>query len=132
MFNIGAGELILIAVAALLVLGPQRLPEFARVVGKYLREFHRQADEVRSVVQREMYTMDQDLDREKASSPPAQPLLTPPGKGEGHLLHYKDVPVEPVPVSGTAQGLAPPSVTDVLPGVEPLPGAVSPSGAAPG
>lgn len=60
MFNIGSGEIALIAVAALLVLGPQRLPELARGIGKFMREFRRQTDEVRGVVEREFYRMDTD------------------------------------------------------------------------
>lgn len=62
MFNIGSGELVLIAVVALLVLGPKRLPELARGLGKFLREFRRQTDEVRGVVEREFYKMDQEMD----------------------------------------------------------------------
>lgn len=61
MFNIGSGEIALIAVAALLILGPKRLPELARGIGKFMREFRRQTDEVRGVVEREFYKMDQDL-----------------------------------------------------------------------
>ena len=71
MFNIGSGELVLIAVVALLVLGPKRLPELARGLGKFLREFRRQTDEVRGVVEREFYKMDQEMD------PPAAPQLAP-------------------------------------------------------
>ncbi|MFP2927609.1 twin-arginine translocase TatA/TatE family subunit, partial [Pyxidicoccus sp. 3LG] len=67
MFNIGAGEMVLIMVAALLILGPTRLPELARGLGKFMREFRRQTDEVRNVVEREFYTMDQEIGRE----PPA-------------------------------------------------------------
>jgi sec-independent protein translocase protein TatB len=61
MFNIGSGELALIAVVALLVLGPKRLPELARGIGKFMREFRRQTDEVRGVVEREFYKMDQEI-----------------------------------------------------------------------
>lgn len=61
MLNLGAGEIILILVVALLVLGPKRLPELARGMGKFMREIRRQTDEVRSVVEREFYRMDQDL-----------------------------------------------------------------------
>jgi len=74
MFNIGSGELVLIAVVALLVLGPKRLPELARGLGKFLREFRRQTDEVRGVVEREFYKMDQEMDL----PPPAAPQLTGP------------------------------------------------------
>jgi sec-independent protein translocase protein TatA len=37
--NISAPELIVILIIALLVLGPQRLPQVARSMGKGLREF---------------------------------------------------------------------------------------------
>lgn len=71
MFNIGAGEMVLICVAALLILGPQRLPELARGIGKFMREFRRQTDEVRNVVEREFYTMDQEISRDP--TPPVRP-----------------------------------------------------------
>lgn len=58
MFNLGSGEIALIAVAALLILGPKRLPELARGLGRFMREFRRQTDEVRGVVEREFYRMD--------------------------------------------------------------------------
>jgi sec-independent protein translocase protein TatB len=81
MFNIGASELVLILVFALLVLGPKRLPELARGLGKFLREMRRQTDEVRTVVEREFYRMDQsDLPRPTsmpAPKPAARPLSFP-------------------------------------------------------
>ncbi len=64
MLNIGAGEIAIILVVALLVLGPKRLPEMARGIGKFMREFRRQTDEVRSTLESEFYRMDQDLMRE--------------------------------------------------------------------
>jgi sec-independent protein translocase protein TatB len=92
MFNIGAGEMIFILVAALLILGPQRLPELARGIGKFLREFRRQTDEVRSVVTREFYQMDQELHREPPRPPPPAPV--PPLGLPGHaaLPPATDVP----------------------------------------
>src|ERR1043165_4842371 len=74
MLNLGAGEIILILVVALLVLGPKRLPELARGLGKFMREFRRQTDEVRSVVEREFYRMDQDLN---AGPEQPQPSILP-------------------------------------------------------
>jgi sec-independent protein translocase protein TatB len=75
MLNIGTGEIILIAVAALLILGPTRLPEFARTIGKYLREFRRQTDDVRHVVEREFYQMDANLTPSLTTTP--DPVLRP-------------------------------------------------------
>jgi len=48
MFNIGPPELIVILLVALLIVGPKRLPEVGKSVGKALREIRRQTDEVRS------------------------------------------------------------------------------------
>src|SRR5207244_3834710 len=61
MLNIGAGEMVVILVLALLILGPKKLPEMARGIGKFMREFRRQTDEVRSVVEKEFYKMDQEV-----------------------------------------------------------------------
>ena len=78
MFNVGAGELILIVVVALLVLGPQKLPEFARTIGKFVREFRRQTDEVRTVVEREFYKMDQEMmDEPRPQVHPPTPAALP-------------------------------------------------------
>jgi len=63
MFNISGVELAVIAIAALLLLGPQRLPEVARGLGKFLREFRRQTDDVRTMVEREFYSMDQEIQK---------------------------------------------------------------------
>ena len=65
MFNVGAGEIVLILVVALIILGPQRLPELARGLGKFMREFRRQTDEVRGTLEREFYKMDQEIAREE-------------------------------------------------------------------
>jgi sec-independent protein translocase protein TatB len=38
MFDIGLQELIIIFVVALLVIGPEKLPEFSRTIGKWVNE----------------------------------------------------------------------------------------------
>ena len=45
-FNIGPGELILILIIALVVLGPGKLPDVASSLGKSIREFRKAATDV--------------------------------------------------------------------------------------
>lgn len=82
MFNIGSGELALILVVALLVLGPKRLPELARGIGKFVREFRRQTDSVRNVVEREFYKMDQEVVPEQPPQLSAAPGAVAQGAPE--------------------------------------------------
>jgi sec-independent protein translocase protein TatA len=51
MLNIGPQELLLILVVALLVVGPARLPELGRTIGKGIRELRKAQDEVRRTIQ---------------------------------------------------------------------------------
>jgi sec-independent protein translocase protein TatB len=54
MFDIGFGELLLIAVVALVVLGPEKLPKAARTLGTLLRRMRDGWDSVRAEVEREI------------------------------------------------------------------------------
>jgi sec-independent protein translocase protein TatB len=54
MFDIGFSELVVIAVVALIVIGPERLPRVARTVGALLGRFQRYVNDVKSEVRREM------------------------------------------------------------------------------
>jgi sec-independent protein translocase protein TatB len=47
MFGIGMTELLVILVVALLVVGPKRLPDLARSLGRALHEFRRASSDLR-------------------------------------------------------------------------------------
>jgi sec-independent protein translocase protein TatB len=47
-FGIGIGEMLIIAVAALVILGPERLPEAARTIGRTIAEVRRAVEPARS------------------------------------------------------------------------------------
>lgn len=54
MFGIGLPEVVIILIVALLVVGPSKLPELARTLGKAFTEFRRMADEVKDTFEEEV------------------------------------------------------------------------------
>ncbi|MBL8414742.1 MAG: twin-arginine translocase subunit TatB [Propionivibrio sp.] len=54
MFDVGFSELIVIAIVALVVIGPERLPKVARTVGHLLGRMQRYVNDVKSDISREM------------------------------------------------------------------------------
>jgi sec-independent protein translocase protein TatB len=54
MFDLGFSELLLVAVVALIVLGPERLPKAARFVGLWVRRARAQWDSVKVELEREL------------------------------------------------------------------------------
>lgn len=48
MFGLGTGELLLVAVLALIFIGPEKLPEIATKLGKWTREIRSTIDEVKT------------------------------------------------------------------------------------
>lgn len=81
MLNIGPQELILVLIIALVVVGPKRLPELGRTIGRGLREFRKIQDDVRDTLKvdldpvRDAMKLDVDPDPEPPSKPVAKPIL---------------------------------------------------------
>jgi len=75
MFGIGMPELLLILGLALIVLGPKKLPELARALGKGLAEFRRATDELKD----EFRQMERDTeDTTPSAIPKDEPSLEKP------------------------------------------------------
>jgi len=95
MFGIGTGELMLLLLIALIVLGPERMPKLARDLGRAMAEFRKTSDELRS----EFLNADKYLDVAANAAPPEPPAiaataapLEPPATAAAVAT---DVPVEP-------------------------------------
>ncbi len=50
MFDIGFGEMGLLLIVGLIVLGPERLPRYAAQAGKFMRQFRDQVAQARSTI----------------------------------------------------------------------------------
>lgn len=73
MLNIGPLEIIVIFVVALLVIGPKRLPELARALGRAVGEFKRATDELRDNL---------DINLRSIDTNPSPPNTIPPKEEE--------------------------------------------------
>lgn len=83
MFGIGMQEIALICVIALIVVGPKKLPELARALGKGYGEFRRAFDEMKRNVETDFHTdeirrslLDLAPPPTAAPAPPPESLLT--------------------------------------------------------
>ncbi|MGH2756306.1 MAG: Sec-independent protein translocase protein TatB [Actinomycetota bacterium] len=70
--SIGPLEILFVGIIALIVFGPQRLPEIARSIGKTVAELRRQAADVRAEFESGLEDEETDihLDRPKDSGSP--------------------------------------------------------------
>jgi Tat protein translocase TatB subunit len=75
MFGIGMPELLVILVVALVVLGPKRLPEVARALGKAMAEFRRQTADVMDEFQ--VQALLEDEAPKRPATPAPAPGATP-------------------------------------------------------
>jgi sec-independent protein translocase protein TatA len=62
---IGFQEMLVLAVIALIIFGPRKLPELGRSLGRSINEFKRASNELKS-------TLDDEIRAEERKAPPAQ------------------------------------------------------------
>jgi sec-independent protein translocase protein TatB len=80
MFDIGALELLLIGVVALLVVGPERLPKLARTAGLWVGRARRAFVSVKEEIDREIKAEElKDILRKQAESNPLESILEDDG-----------------------------------------------------
>jgi Tat protein translocase TatB subunit len=91
--NMSGGEILVIVLVAYLVLGPKKIPEIARMVGKGINELRRATDDIKNEFTKEMNNFKREAnlnikdpfipDAYKRPSPPTpEPSPTPEVKKE--------------------------------------------------
>ncbi|HVC18464.1 MAG TPA: twin-arginine translocase TatA/TatE family subunit [Vicinamibacterales bacterium] len=90
--SIGAGEVLMILIIALIVFGPRKLPEMGKALGRGLNEFKKASSDLRSSLEAEIrIEHEQEKLQQQAQAAARTPSLpspaadaTPPaGQGEG-------------------------------------------------
>jgi Tat protein translocase TatB subunit len=70
---LSGGELLLIFIVALLVFGPERLPELGRAVGKFMHQIRSGMQDINAEMQKEMHEMEKQQNKVALSSKQENP-----------------------------------------------------------
>lgn len=68
MFGIGSTELIVILVVALIIIGPQKLPDLMRTLGKGLSEFRNMSNDVKRTLDQEVAAADDERRKQEVAA----------------------------------------------------------------
>jgi len=120
MFNIGLPELLIILAIALIVFGPNKLPELAKAFGKAMREFKKATEEVKQSFEAETRDLEEikktfieenplsDLAEETSTPLEVAPQILPPEESPNYsetnqgTLPLFSKHVESPPLEGTS------------------------------
>jgi len=110
-------HLIVIFIVALVVFGPEKIPELARNLGKIMAEFRRVTGDLRSTFEGHLRDLEREADQRRIAGPQASQATTPAPTV---------TPAAPAPVSSPEPGTVPsnpPNAAAVTPRPERIPGA---------
>jgi len=91
---IGMPEMVVIAVIALIIFGPRKLPELGKSLGKSIAEFKRASNELKNTLEDEIRTEELQEARKSAQIPPTASVP----------------PAAPAPTAGAPEGETTPRV----------------------
>jgi len=74
MFGLSFGELAIVAILALVLLGPDKLPETARTLGKTLKDLKKATDGLKDQFESEMYSAEKSIER-LVNAPDVPPVV---------------------------------------------------------
>jgi sec-independent protein translocase protein TatA len=102
--SLGPAEILVVLVIALLVFGPNKMPDIAKQVGKGFREFRRVQQHLRSELRDVVSEFDSPTDATVAQQP--APMLPPKDDAPAPEAPSREVgaPVADVPAAGSPNG----------------------------
>lgn len=117
--SLGPAEILVILVIALIVLGPKRLPEAGRQVGKALAEVRRWSSDVKSEIRNAVEPEPPGFPAPAPEPPPGVPAGAPGPVPVGEVVPPSPPPSAQIPGDRPIGGVAPPPVDpSTLPGGE--------------
>ena len=94
-FGIGGWEILLILVVALIIWGPDKLPEIARKLGKTVRAFKKASFDLTNAVTKEI-EKETGLSTQPGKSPGSKTGELSPDTGDAKAGHGKTTPRKPI------------------------------------
>jgi TatA/E family protein of Tat protein translocase len=113
-------HLIIIFLVALILFGPEKLPELARTLSKAMFEFNRATGSLKQTLQDEMRQLEREIDEQRGTRQAATPASSPAQPQESleaatpaePALDSPPVNAQPVPGSTTESPALPPAGDD--------------------
>lgn len=120
MFGLSFGEIVIIAILALVLLGPDRLPEAAKTIGKTVRDLKKATDGLKDQIETELYQTEKSL--EKMIKAPEVPPVTSAAMSASARQPAPAPPATAANVPGLEAALVDPAPPPPAPPAEPSPG----------
>jgi TatA/E family protein of Tat protein translocase len=118
-------HLIVIFIVALVVFGPEKIPELARNLGKIMADFRRVTGDLRTTVEGQLRELEREADTRRIAATSVT-ASAPPAVSTSAASPYDD-PQPPGPAPGTVPSKPPYVATIVSPGMTESPEATGPT-----
>jgi sec-independent protein translocase protein TatB len=125
MFGLSFGEIVIVAILALVLLGPDQLPGAAKTIGKTIRDLKKATDGIKDQVEREFYETEKSI-KSLLDAPDVPPVTAA-------AMQQATRPAGPVPgasrenIPGLDAALIEPAAAPEPPTAEAAPGPAKPA-----
>ncbi len=106
---------------ALVVFGPEKLPELARTLGKYTADFRRMTNEFKGTFEGHMRDLEREADERRRPTTPPAPVATPAHPAENSIAGQAAHGVTPAPGAAEPELItpAPTPAEGIVPSADP-------------